>query len=106
MDLCLNLLTQNTALHLYKMPKCSQILKHIGGPWYSPNPDNAPLLTPNRKGTKTTLCTLATKVSEKGPYIEAFPELPKGAPSWDSRVQTVPKQKQWVSRFDWTLCLM
>jgi hypothetical protein len=77
------------------MPKHSQILKCIGGPWYSPNPDDAPLPTPNRKGAKTTLRTLATKVSEKGPRIEAFPELPKGAPSWDGRVQTVPKQKQW-----------
>jgi hypothetical protein len=38
---------------------------------------------------------LAAKVLEKGPHIESFPELPKGAPSWDGRVQIVPKQKQW-----------
>jgi hypothetical protein len=42
-----------------------------------------------------TLCTLVAKVSEKGPYIKPFPELPKGTPSWDRRVQTIPKQKQW-----------
>jgi hypothetical protein len=94
-NFCLDMITQDTALRFYKAPKCSQLLKQISGEWYSPNLDDSPLPTLNRKGSKTMLRLLAAKVLAAGPRIETFPELPKDAPSWNRRVQVIPKQKKW-----------
>jgi len=44
---------------------------------------------------KTTLHELAARVPANGPHIEAFPEIPLGAPKWDGRVHVIPKQKDW-----------
>ena len=56
---------------------------------------DAPLPTPNNPRTHTALCSLAAKVSPKGPCIASFPDLPPGAPYWEGRVQHIPKQKDW-----------
>lgn len=92
MDLRLNLLTQNTALRLYRAPSGSQLLRRLGGEWHDPRPNESPLPTPTRKGTTTTLRTLAAKVPAGGPRIIPFPDLPANAPLWDGRVTIIPKR--------------
>ena len=95
MDLRLNMVVQNTALRLYRAPKESQLLKRLGGAWHTPAPNELPLPAPIREDIKTTLRVLAARVPANGPRIEAFPELPLGAPFWNGRVQVIPKQKEW-----------
>ena len=92
MDLRLNLLTQNTALRLYRAPSGSQLLRRLGGDWHTPSPRDFPLPAPIRNGATTTLRALAARVPPKGPRIEPFPDLPAGAPLWDGRVTIIPKR--------------
>ena len=95
MDLRLNMLTQNTALRLYKAPKNSQLLRRLGPAWHTPTPDDLPLPTPDRPRLVTTLRTLAAKVPPTGPRITPFPTLPQGAPRWGGRVTLIPRQDDW-----------
>lgn len=92
MDLRLKMLTQNTALRLYRLPKDSQLLIRLGDSWHTPSPEDMPLPTPNRKGAKTSLRSLAAGISPNGPRITPFPDLPTGAPTWNGRVSTLPKR--------------
>jgi len=94
-DLRLTMLTQNMAIRLYKVLKESQLLRRLKGNWYMPQPHNPPLPTPNNHRAHTTLCSLAARVSVKGPRIVSFPELPPGSPTWAGRVQCIPKQNDW-----------
>ena len=89
------MLVQNAALHLYKAPRGSQLLKRLGGAWYIPTPGDLPLPTPNRSGSKTTLRSLAARVPVSGPRIDPFPDIPVDAPRWNDRVQTVSKRSDW-----------
>ena len=86
MDLHLNMLLQKMALRLYKAPRGSQLLIRLGGVWHSPTAGDLLLPTSNRASVKTVLRTLATKVPMKGPWIDHFPDLPPGAPSWNGQV--------------------
>jgi len=95
MDLRLTMLTQNTALRLYKVSKESQLLRRLGGDWHTPQPHDLPLPTPNSEGSRTVLRSLAARVPSKGPRTDQFPETPPGAPDWDGRVTRIPKQKDW-----------
>ena len=95
MDLRLTMLTQNTALQLYRVSKESQLLRHLGGDWYVPQPHDFPLPTPNSERANTALRSLAARASPKGPRINPFPDLPPGAPTWDGRFVRIPKQKDW-----------
>ena len=95
MDLRLNMIVQNSALRLYRVPKESQLLKRLGDAWHTPTPDDLPLPAPIRNSVKTTLRYLADRVPANGPRIEAFPELPPGAPTWNGRVQVIHKQPDW-----------
>ena len=95
MDLRLNMITQNTALRLYKVPKESQLLIRLGGAWHVPSPIDLPLPTPNKSRAITTLRTLAARVPTDGPRIDPFPELPPGAPSWNGRTKLIPKHTDW-----------
>jgi hypothetical protein len=92
MDLRLTMLVQNTALRLYRAPKGSQLLKRLGGAWHTPIPEDIPLPVPTRNSVKTTLRDLAARVPTNGPRIDAFPEIPPGAPTWNGRVHVIPKQ--------------
>jgi Reverse transcriptase (RNA-dependent DNA polymerase)/Endonuclease-reverse transcriptase len=92
MDLRLSLHTQNTALRLYKLPRDSQLLIRLGDGWHTPSPNEPTLPTPNNRRAKTSLHALAARVQANGPRIEPFPELPAGAPSWNGRVQVLPKR--------------
>jgi ribonuclease HI len=89
------MIIQNSAQRLYKVPKESQLLKRLGGAWHTPNPEDPPLPAPIRGNVNTTLRELATRVPTKGTRIEAFPEIPLGAPNWGGRVHVIPKQKDW-----------
>jgi hypothetical protein len=84
MDLRLRMLTDNSALRLYRLQRSSQVLLRLGGAW-CPNPQET-IPTPTRRATKTALRALASRVSEKGNRIEAFPDIPERAPSWEGRV--------------------
>ena len=95
MDLRLTMIVQNSALRLYRAPQESQLLKRLGGAWHTPNPDDIPLPIPTRNNVKTTLRDLAARVPVSGPRIEAFPEIPIGAPTWNGRVHVIPKQRDW-----------
>jgi hypothetical protein len=91
MDLRLDMLTQSTALRLYRVPNESQLRRRLGEQWYTLSPDELPLPTPNNTRTNTTLRRLAAKVSPHGPRVDPFPILPEGAPSWNGRCQVIPK---------------
>jgi hypothetical protein len=95
MELRLNMIVQDAALRLYRAPKESQLLKRLGGAWHTPTPDDLPLPVPIRNAVRTTLRNLAARVPAQGPRIEAFPEIPPGAPTWNGRVHVIPKQKDW-----------
>jgi hypothetical protein len=81
MDLRLDMLTQSTALRLYRVPNGSQLRRRLGEPWYDPSPEELPLPTPNDPRTNTTLRRLAAKVSPHGPRVDPFPILPEGGPT-------------------------
>ena len=87
----LDMLTQNSALRLYRLPRESQLLVRLGGDWRTPVLTDHTLPSPNRKGAKTTLRGLAARAPVNGPRIDPFPEIPAGAPSWNGRVRTLPK---------------
>ena len=55
MDLRLNMIVQNSALRLYRVPKDSQLLKRLGGAWHSPTTDDLPLPAPINSNMRTTL---------------------------------------------------
>jgi hypothetical protein len=92
MDLRLTMLTQNTALCLYKLPRDSQLLIRLGEGWNVPSPGDPPLPTPNNKRAKTSLRALADRVQVNGPRSNPFPDIPTEAPSWNGRVQVLPKK--------------
>jgi hypothetical protein len=94
MDIRLKMLTQNTALRLYRVSKDSQLLKWLGGEWYTPQPHDAPLPTPNSERAQTMLHTLVSQVHVKCPRIQPFLDLSPNAPTWDGRVTSVPRQSE------------
>lgn len=95
MGLRLNMIVQNSALRLYRAPKESQLLRRLGGAWHTAAHDDPPLPVPLRQSVKTTLRNLAARVPPSGPRIQAFPEIPLGAPTWDGKVHAIPKQNDW-----------
>ena len=92
MDLQLNMLTQNTALWLYKLPRDSQLLIQLGENWHSPSPNEPTLPMPNNKRANTSLRTLAGRVKVNRPCIDPFPDLPVGALHWNRQVQILPRK--------------
>jgi Reverse transcriptase (RNA-dependent DNA polymerase) len=95
MDLHLNLVTQNTALRLYRAPNGSQLIRRLGGAWHTPSPIDFPLPAPNRRRANTTLCSLAARVPPSGPRIVPFPDPPASGLLWDERVTLIPKREDW-----------
>jgi len=87
------MLTQNSALRLYRLPKTSQLLRRLGEGWHQPTPKDPPLPMLNNAGCVTTLRTLVARVPADGPRISQYPTLPHDAPQWNGRVETIPKKK-------------
>ena len=88
MALRLRIMTDNSALRLYRLQTSSQVLLRLGGDW-APNPQES-IPTPVRRKAKTILHTLASQVSAKGKHIEAFPNLPERASQWGGQVSVRP----------------
>ena len=88
MDLRLRMITDNVALRLYRLQRSSQVLLRLGGAW-APDPGE-PIPTPARKAAKTALRAMANRISARGNRVEAFPELPEGAPHWNGKVSALP----------------
>ena len=89
------MLTQNTAIRLYKVAKEIQLLKWLRGDWYVLQPQVPHLPTPNNLRACTALQALVDKVMPKGPHIDLFPDLLPYAPTWNGRVKQIPKQTDW-----------
>ena len=83
MEVRLNMLLQNSALCLYKVPQESQLLRCLKGEWHTPDPSDPPLPTPNNNNAASTLCKLAAYVPANGPHINPFPSTPATAPDWN-----------------------
>ena len=83
MKIRLNLLIQNTALCLYRVPRGSQLLKQLGQEWLPLEHDQTWLPTPNDISTNTMLQKLTSWIPTDGPYIELFPLILKDAPTWN-----------------------
>ncbi len=49
------------------------------------------LPTPNNINVNTTLRMLVARVPVKGPRVEPYPEIPAEAPSWNGRVEVIPR---------------
>ena len=61
-DLRLSMLTQNTALRLYRVSKDSQLLKCLGTEWLNEQPPDPSRRTPDNGRAQTTLCRLTVIV--------------------------------------------
>ena len=90
-----NMIVKNSALRLYRVSKESQLLKWLEGVWHTLNLNDLPLPAPIENNMKTTLHELAARVSANGPCIDAFPDIPLGALTWNGRVHIISKQKDW-----------
>ena len=88
MDLRLRLLTDNSALRLYRLQSSSQVLLRLGIEW-TPTPRES-IPTPTRRSAKTALRALASRVPANGQRLEPFPDIPVDAPLWDDRVEIRP----------------
>ncbi|KAH9994362.1 hypothetical protein BJV74DRAFT_795450 [Russula compacta] len=79
MKIRLNLLVQNTALHLYRALRGKE----------------TQLPTPVNNNANTMLRMLAAQVPAGSPCIKQFPKTPEDGPTWNDQVQTTPKQPDW-----------
>ena len=95
MKVRLNMLLQNLALCLYKVPQESQLLRCLKGEWHMLDPSDPLLPTPNNNNTTSTLHKLATHVPANGPCINPFPPTPAAAPDWNSQVKVIPRNNEW-----------
>ena len=93
-NLRLHMITDNSAMRLYRLQKSSQVLIRLGKNW-RPTPGHS-IPTPTRSKAKTTLRALAKRVDPNGPRIEAFPDTPPDAPNWGGRVKVlrIPKHDE------------
>jgi hypothetical protein len=87
-DLRLRMLTDNSAMRLYRLQKASQVLIRLGKDWH-PTPGHS-IPTPTRTKANTALRALASRVDPDGPHIESFPNTPPGTPNWEGRVTILP----------------
>ena len=95
MEFRLNMLLQNSALWLYKVPNESQLLRCLEGKWHTPSLNDLPLPTPNNPHAALTLQKLAACMPANGPCIIPFPTKPVGTPDWNRRVKIIPKNSNW-----------
>jgi hypothetical protein len=86
-------LTYTLALHLYRLPRESQILRQLGTDWYSPGQGDLPLLVPRsrilpgkRNQRPTALEALALRVPSGGPKVDIAAVAPWEVPNWVEHV--------------------
>ena len=90
MSLCLDMLTLNYALRLYRLPRDSQLLKCLQDPWSVVTKNDLPPPTPNQSMAKMALRWLASQVHPDGPCILAFPPTPQDCLCWQGQVAIHP----------------
>jgi hypothetical protein len=86
-------LTYTSALQLYRLPRESQVLRHLGTDWYSPGQGDLPLPVPQscvlpgkRNQRPTALEALALKVPSGGPKVDVVALAPWEVPNWVEHV--------------------
>ena len=95
MEVRLNMLLQNSALHLNKVPQESQLLRCLKGEWHMLDPSDPLLPTPNNNNAGSTLCKLATHVPANSPHINPFPSTPAATPDWNGQVKVILRNNKW-----------
>jgi hypothetical protein len=86
-------LTYTSALHLYRLPRVSQLLRRLGTDWYVPSQGDLPLPVPRsrilpgkRNQHPTALEALALKVPSGGPKVDVVAIAPWEVPNWVEHV--------------------
>ena len=105
-DLRIQMLMKNSALRLYRLPRESQLLKRLGGPWSSPREGDLPLpCTPARnRRVHTRLTALAQLVPPDGPRLRPHALPPWGGWNWgnhltqDTRVHQGEELPPWIAQ--------
>ncbi len=79
-------LTYTSALHLYRVPMASQLLRRLVPEWYAPRLGDLLLPTPtNRPGPRhrlTVLEALAARIPSNGPCVDTTAVAPWEVPAW------------------------
>jgi hypothetical protein len=101
-------LTYTSALCLYRLPRPSQLLCHLGQDWYVAGQGDLPLVV-TRSHTlpgkwnqcPTALEALALKVPSSGPKVDVVTMAPWEVPNWAGHVsymgvETPYVQKAWI----------
>jgi hypothetical protein len=101
-------LTYTSALRLYRLPRASQLLHHLGPEWYVPGQGDLPLLVPRScvlpgkcNQCPTALEALALKVLSEGPRVDIVAIAPWDVPNWVEHVsymgvETPYVRKTWI----------
>jgi hypothetical protein len=86
-------LTYTSALRLYRLPRESQLLHHLGNDWYAPGQGDLPLPVPQScilpgkcNQRPTALEALALKVPSSGPKVNVVALAPWEVPNWVEHV--------------------
>ena len=92
MEVYLDKLTFTLSLWLYRLPRTSQLLCHLGPDWHVPSPGDLPLAVPAnnmRQGSQTqhptTLEALTLRVPVYGPKIDVMVIAPWEVPNWGAQ---------------------
>jgi hypothetical protein len=101
-------LTYTSALRLYRLPRPSQLLSHLGPDWYVAGQGNLPMvvacsraLPGKRNQCPTALEALALKVPSSGPKVDLMILAPWEVPNWVDHVsymgvETPYVRKNWI----------
>jgi hypothetical protein len=104
-------LTYTLALQLYRLPRESQLLRHLGEDWYVPGQGDLPLPVPRsrvlpgkRNQRPTALEALALKVPSAGPKVDIVALAPWEVPNWGEHVSYMGVEnpcvrKTWIRDF-------
>ena len=112
MELYIKKLRHTSALRFYRLPRMSQLLRHLGPDWYSPCLGDNPLVVPENtllpgrgKQCPTVLEALAWRVPSHGPKVDWTVIAPWEIPVWAAQMShwgvTHP-----VARVKWVQNLM
>jgi hypothetical protein len=96
-------LMYTSALRLYRLPRASQLLCHLGPDWYVPGQGDLPLPVPRshvlpgkRNQRPTALEALAHKVPSGGPRVDVVAIAPWEVPNWVEHVSYMGVETPYV----------
>ena len=108
MEQYLEKLTHTSALRLYRLPRSSQLLRHLGPDWYDPRHRDFQLTVPQNgpqrgrgKQCSTVLEALTLRVPSYGPKVDLTVIAPWETPIWVAKtsywgVTNPAARKEWV----------